>query len=273
MIILFNCSGQTCNQWMAFASCLSNAHRYRKRLICPLIKSSFMRIFQINYQFLDDIKIHIYYNNFFGLISKTITKVSSVIKLKSKDPDWKLKNKKVYFFWNWNACIDYNALREGQEYITKVITFHPDVTSKIDKWWKSNIKEGQVTIAVHLRRGDYKNFSGGQYYYNDEQYVYWMKNLMSEQQCLLFLLFSNESLQEENFKDIPIIIMSGNAGEDLYAMSRCDYVMGPPSSFSRCAAYMGRTKRLVLLNKNERYSFSDFYKSNSIEFYKSHVEV
>ena len=96
---------------------------------------------------------------------------------------------------------------------------------------------------------------------------------MSEQQCLLFLLFSNESLQEENFKDIPIIIMSGNAGEDLYAMSRCDYVMGPPSSFSRCAAYMGRTKRLVLLNKNERYSFSDFYKSNSIEFYKSHVEV
>ena len=272
MIILFNCSGQTCNQWLAFASCLANAHLNKQELIYPLMDPVFNETFQIRFEFLDDVNIRINRNNLLNIISKIIRKLDSFLGIPGKRIQWKEEDKMPHILWDWNSSVDYEALQRDQEYIRKVIVFPEEVIKRIDVWWKGNINVKKRTIAVHLRRGDYSNFAGGRFYYSNEDYKKWMQGLFSREYNLQFLLFSNEKIEISEFDNLPIMVMKGNVAEDLYAMSKCDFIMGPPSSFSRCAAYMGKKKRLVLLDRNKCYSFSDFYGSDDIRFYKSHTD-
>ena len=45
---------------------------------------------------------------------------------------------------------------------------------------------------------------------------------------------------------------------DLYALSRCDYIIGPPSTFSQWASYYGHVPLRFLRWKGDEISMSEF---------------
>ncbi|MCC8145120.1 MAG: glycosyltransferase, partial [Bacteroidales bacterium] len=57
-----------------------------------------------------------------------------------------------------------------------------------------------------------------------------------------------------------IYFVSGNPGEDLYALSTCDYIIGPPSTFSLMAAFYEDANLYWIMDKNAPVTKESFKK-------------
>lgn len=112
---------------------------------------------------------------------------------------------------------------------------------RIDACIRQNRKDNAVLVGVHLRRGDYSKWSGGKYYYDDNT----IRGLM-QQMCkalperkVRFLLVSNQQVDLNNYVGLNIAMGPGDPTGDLYSLAACDYIMGPPSTFTIWASFFG----------------------------------
>lgn len=107
-------------------------------------------------------------------------------------------------------------------------------------------------VGVHIRRGDYKRWFNGRFYYEHNQYVKWMKQIVEiyKEKNVYFYLSSNESLPMDLYGQFNICKKTmESASYDLYALSLCDRIIGPTSTFSRWASFMGNVP-LCFLRRN-----------------------
>lgn len=99
----------------------------------------------------------------------------------------------------------------------------------------------EVLIGVHVRHGDYRHHLGGRFYYEPAVY----RELMASAAALhpgrtvRFLVCSNGSVGPADFAGLDARMGPGAVVPDMHALSLCDAVMGPPSSFSAWAAFHG----------------------------------
>ena len=105
------------------------------------------------------------------------------------------------------------------------------------------LPQGSLRLGVHIRRGDYRAWYGGRYYYSDQQYLNVIKQFLDQhkdQAIQLFICGNATDLKEDVFKEaFPDTIISfpkGNPGEDLYLLSQCDRLIGAPSTFTLVAS-------------------------------------
>ena len=104
-------------------------------------------------------------------------------------------------------------------------------------------QEKAIRLGVHIRRGDYAQWRDGQFFFSDEVYAAHINKFaeMHPDEALHVYLSTNDpSVTEERFKElcpkVSIHHLHGSAPEDLYMLSACDYLIGPPSTFSMVAA-------------------------------------
>jgi hypothetical protein len=145
--------------------------------------------------------------------------------------------------------------------IRKIFTFRSEVTDIVDALF-SKLND-RIVVGVHIRRGDYAEWNNGIYYYTDEEYLHVMKDIKKQfdnkGQNTKFLLCSNESLDIEHFKELDCFIIPDSSGpKDLYALSKCSYITGPPSSYSQWASYLGKKPIRLILKANENVLLSEF---------------
>lgn len=111
-----------------------------------------------------------------------------------------------------------------------------------------------ILVGIHIRRGDYKKWKGGKYYYEDVVYKEKMSQISEKltkqgKDKLAFILFSNESL---NFEESENMLISNESWYiDHHIMSNCDYLIGPPSTFTLWASYIGKTKLAYIYSREE----------------------
>ncbi len=125
-------------------------------------------------------------------------------------------------------------------------------------------REGTVIIGVHIRRGDYKTYKNGMYYHSDELYARYMGQLRAlvsaqgKEAC--FLLCSNEPISETLTRNYSVISLPVNDHMvDLHALSRCDFLIGPPSTFSQWASFIGKVPlKFITGQETETLTLSDF---------------
>lgn len=122
-----------------------------------------------------------------------------------------------------------------------------------------------VIVGIHIRRGDYKFWRDGKYYFDDSLYDYYMTCMSNEikriynRKCL-FIIFSNETI---SINENDYIIKSDNEWYvDQFIMSKCDYLIGPPSSFTLWASYIGKVKLFTIKNINCNFSLDNFLVCN-----------
>lgn len=124
-------------------------------------------------------------------------------------------------------------------------------------------QEGKVLVGVHIRRTDYKEYKDGKYYYSLAQYkqiIVNLRELIGEHRAY-FVLFSDETIQI----DIPNCTQSlGTWYQDLDSMSVCDYLIGPPSTFSCWASYMGNVPQYFIEDINRTIQLNDFQVSSRL---------
>jgi len=126
------------------------------------------------------------------------------------------------------------------------------------KQWKQS---GSKIIGVHIRRGDYKTWLNGKYYYPDSVYITALTALIeqikvSSGQDSKVISFSNEKTYlESNFIDEA----SKNSWNiDHHLMSCCDYLIGPPSTFTMWASYIGKNQYFHIEEASQAVKLENF---------------
>ena len=115
-------------------------------------------------------------------------------------------------------------------------------------------------VGVHIRRGDYREWANGMWYFDDEGYATLMRKV--EQQFLpkktIFVICSNEEVLFENYNDLCLRKSTGHFIEDMYILAKCDYIIGPHSTYSMWASFYGQ-KPLYKMRKNKpEFLITDF---------------
>lgn len=118
-----------------------------------------------------------------------------------------------------------------------------------------------ILIAIHMRLGDYKHHWGGRFYYEPLEYKKVMQTaqeIFQDKGNVKFVVFSNEKQSSNFFNSLNVDISHGSALQDLALMSKCDYILGPPSSFSNWASFYGGTPLHYIQNPNVIPQAKDF---------------
>jgi len=127
-------------------------------------------------------------------------------------------------------------------------------------------QNADVVVGVHVRRGDYATWKNGQYLFPLSRYAAWMRELGDQfgGKRVAYLLCSDEPLDAGEFSGLPIASGPGSAAADLYALAECDYVFGPPSTFSQWASFYGNKPLLHLTDSHQSVELGRFAVSDLV---------
>jgi hypothetical protein len=121
-------------------------------------------------------------------------------------------------------------------------------------------RSGRLVVGVHVRRGDYARFRGGRYLYSHTAYRAAMEAVQAgfADRDVAFLVCSDEPVPVEAFAGLDVTPGPGHELDDLLALASCDRIVGPPSTYSRWAAFLGDVPRWVLEGPGARPGPSAF---------------
>jgi hypothetical protein len=97
---------------------------------------------------------------------------------------------------------------------------------------------GKRIVGVHIRRRDYRVFRGGIYFFELEVFTAYMQRIkeLLGGQCR-FVVCCEETLEPSIFAGFDVTWGPGDLVGDLLALSACDFIIGPPSTFSGWASF------------------------------------
>lgn len=135
-----------------------------------------------------------------------------------------------------------NLFLKYKEEIKTLFAFLPEVEQKVDERLSVTNKEA-IKLGVHIRRGDYATWQGGKYLFSDEQYISIIQQFVeqhSDRPVEIFICGNDPKLDKEHYKQSfgadNVYFPDGNPGEDLCLLSKCNYLIGAPSTFTLVAS-------------------------------------
>lgn len=282
MIVINNDEGQLCNKLLLLSNVYATAidtnqtvyhiyWKYNEKLFRKTDHKNF------RYPFVKLGRLFPYYNKY--VLNKRNKKFSYRIRRDVQDEKRNrihANNKHgIYMVDDW-AYRDYEALFKHRERIVNTFTPVQKTEDTIEHFWQElSLKPDAVTIGVHIRRGDYKTWQNGKYYFTDEAYKNWMMDLAKAMpNKIVFILCSNEKINLPHFESdlYSVCEAPGSQMEDLYTLARCDYIMGPPSTYSWWAAFYGKKKYLTLRSVGQRIRLAVFREIEGEEFTEAYAE-
>lgn len=154
----------------------------------------------------------------------------------------------IYFCEGW-VPKEKLPLEKFREEIKTIIKPKKEFLVNVDKISADLYSRYELLVGIHLRRGDYREYRNGEYFFEDEEYKNFMtafKANFPPEKKIVFVMCSNEKISADHFGETDCYIAQGNPIEDLYLLSRCNYIMGPPSTYSAWASYVGNKPLFVI---------------------------
>jgi hypothetical protein len=112
-----------------------------------------------------------------------------------------------------------------------------------------------VLIGVLCRQTDYRVYQSGRFFLEQAQTAAHLRSVeaMYPGRRVRFLLTGDEPIDTALFAGLDVVVSTGSQGmgghfvESIAALSRCDLVVGPPSTFAAWAAFLGRVPYLPII--------------------------
>ena len=150
-----------------------------------------------------------------------------------------------------------------QEKIRAFFRPRPSFQNQINEFFQTNFpNKEELKIGIHIRRGDYKDFLNGKYFYSVSQYEEIIERLLAlfPSMTIHFLIASPENLDHSHFtnKNLRLSFAPGHQLLDLYCLARCNFIVGPPSTYSMWASFFGKVPLYKIEDINESFGLSDF---------------
>ena len=135
----------------------------------------------------------------------------------------------------------HHRLKHKQE-LLHIFSPAPHIRERIERQFAAVRSRRKVVVGVHIRRGDYKYAFDGRYYYTDAQF----DSLIRQANALFgagdtaFFIASDQRVDMEAFPNVECFVADNpTPTDDWYGLSRGDYIIGPPSTFSGWASFYG----------------------------------
>ncbi len=169
-------------------------------------------------------------------------------------------NSRLCFLQGWGIRAD-RLFFIHQQAIRDFFVPAPRFSVQLEHFFARHFQSSDTIIGIHIRQGDYRHFENGKYFYSIGQYAGLMRNALDlfSGKNIHFLVCSNSEHQIE--ADLPGLRITRGPGHellDLYALSRCHYLIGPPSTYSMWASFFGNVPLCMVHNPNTSFLLSDF---------------
>ncbi len=131
-----------------------------------------------------------------------------------------------------------------RRYFTPVAEHMANISRVIER-----AREGcDLLVGVHIRQGDYRNWLGGKHYHPTGEYLKIIRRTdeLWQGKRVRYLICSDEKQDRRLFQELNCAWGGGNELEDLYAFAACDYLMGPPSTYTMWASFYGSVPLCVI---------------------------
>ena len=124
-------------------------------------------------------------------------------------------------------------------------------------------QEADIVVGVHIRHGDYKTFYDGRYYYTLAEYHQFMLRIQQiySDRRVAFFISSNEDFPVSQFTGCRCFRFGKEpSGDilDLYTLSLCDRILGPWSTYSRWASFIGEVPLCFIESKEQQFTDDSF---------------
>ena len=148
----------------------------------------------------------------------------------------------------WTELRNFEAMKKYGDEIRKM--FAPAV-------YECLAAKNANLVGVHVRRTDYREWQNGKYWFGNEVYERVIDEMQEALGDARFVVFTDEpeSLSPNLAK---LNEPSTTAEQDQYLMSKCDYLIGPPSTFTSWASFMGKVPLLHLESSEQNVRMEDF---------------
>ena len=114
-----------------------------------------------------------------------------------------------------------------------------------------------LVVGVHVRRGDYLDWMGGRYFYDDtvyQRYIQEIRDFFAAQgiSCII-VVCTNDSKRLDLGQDHST---GGSWVFDQLVLQTCDMIVGPPSTFSLWASYISSTPYIHIEDPTQAFNLS-----------------
>ena len=118
-----------------------------------------------------------------------------------------------------------------------------------------------TVVGVHIRHGDYQQHLGGRFFWPVARYRRFMERMVALLAPLRpgFLVCSNAQHRPDDFAGLTWASGPGHLVSDQQALAACAWILGPPSSFSSWAAYVGGGSLLRLEDPEHAFTLEEFH--------------
>ncbi|MEI8293283.1 MAG: alpha-1,2-fucosyltransferase [bacterium] len=164
--------------------------------------------------------------------------------------------------WKFRA---HAALKSRREDVVRLFTPHQEILAEVERCVARAKAGNDLLVGLHVRRGDYANWLGGRFYYDLDAYAAWirMAQALWPERRVGFLICSNENVAP--LLTQPSVQASSGPGApitDIYALAACDFLIGPPSTFTLWASYYGGAPLHMLMEKDQKLHLGGFTHHN-----------
>jgi hypothetical protein len=164
-------------------------------------------------------------------------------------------------FYHPDLCSYHEPIRAFFEPATK----HRDSVSSLMVQAR---KDCDVLVGVRVRRDvEHHWWRQGAYYYDQTTTSIWSKESpgSSRPNGSDSWVCGNELLDLESTTKRPLTHGTGVRVEDLYALAKCEFLLGPPSTFSSWASFYGDVPRYVVMEPRQPLTHEAFLADHALD--------
>ena len=174
------------------------------------------------------------------------------------------------FIKGWQTRRDTRYIQQILPQLKQVFRPKEEIMRRAEKMVNNLREKSNLVVGVHIRRGDYATWNDGRFFYELEDYHQFMLRLklLYKDKKVSFFISSNEDFSLEVFEDCNCKRFgteSSGAILDLYTLSECDLIIGPFSSYSRWASFIGEVPLCFLETKDQQFTDNSF--SRIVDFF------
>ena len=128
------------------------------------------------------------------------------------------------------------------ELINDIFQPAPRFHFEINKPIHSLRKDNDIICGILIRQTDYISWQNGKYFFKTSDYINFINTISSAlyKYRIGFFIATDQKQNESLFSNINCILRIGEPIENLYTLSYCDFLVGPPSSFIGWSAFYGQ---------------------------------
>ena len=186
---------------------------------------------------------------------------------------WKVTHNKTWdkvfrflgFTKGWSTRTDTRYLQQTIPELKRIFRPKDEIMNKALGLISDMKQQADFIVGVHIRRGDYATWHNGQFFYELEEYHQFMLRIIQlyKNKRIAFFISSNEEFGLNIFEGCDCRRFENEPSGailDLYTLSACDRIIGPFSSYSRWASFIGEVPLCFLESKDQQFKEESFSK-------------